>query len=298
MGGSPQQQNSPAVGVDRAALGVVGCRDRDTTTEAEEPHMTDKWVVAITGDGGGLNIDRATDWLDVWLPADDNLIIYVPDHSHKLGKLFSLEKIIKWFDAVEQDYIRIPFGNIADSLVKAKFTGAQVYLILIGSPKDQDILDLYDQVSMAGIEVKDLEKAGLPFPDMPPGVPEMDADGLPGAPGYPSRVPKDDHVRIDLRDAPVTEEEMAKAMECISRVFIYYKENHMPGAFTSESPMRTQSVEPLAEIQEKKKYWVNSAGKIRIAGKSQPKGKEKEVYLTEDEAASVTPEELADMLGE
>jgi hypothetical protein len=66
----------------------------------------------------------------------------------------------------------------------------------------------------------------------------------------------------------------------------------MPGAFAAEAPIRSESVKPLAEIQEKKKYWLNSAGTIRVAGKGQPKGKEKEIYLTDDEAALSSKEDL------
>jgi hypothetical protein len=243
--------------------------------------MTDEWVVAIIG-GSTVNTARATEWLDSWLPAAD-LTIYVPD----LHDALTPSEVADWFDYVNQDYRKVAFNKIALLLVQAKLAGKKTYLVLYDDkPKYQRITDLYNAAVLADIEVRNLDKAGMPFPQMPLGGSESHAESLVGTPGYPDEGTGDDLVTFGLRDAPITATGTADCLMYLQRAMEYWnnlRRTEMPGAFAAETPIRSESVEPLAEIQEKKKYWKNSAGKYRLAGKSQPKGKETEVWLTDSE---------------
>lgn len=245
-------------------------------------------VVAITGTGD-ITYNNAEALLDDYLPIDD-VLVYVPSYITSDG----LKVVVQWLKDAN-----IKVERVKKDLMSSFLLGNSDYqdksLIVLGVEDSEEIIQ---EVLEEQCAVYDLTRGlyRVSEADLPLDGSVSHAESLTGEAGTP--VGSGNDLGLDLLTEtqggyPLAMDINDVVRDLVRRVVRLEQEINWEHTANPRMPVPTETPvqdvleELLEERQNKTKYYQNGKGKIRKAGRSRIKPGEKEVWLSDEEAAEL-----------
>lgn len=242
-------------------------------------------VVAITGTGD-ITYNNAEALLDDYLPIDD-VLVYVPSYITSDG----LKVVVQWLKDAN-----IKVERVKKDLMSSFLLGNPEYqdksLIVLGVEDSEEIIQ---EVLEEQCAVYDLTRGlyRVSEADLPLDGSVSNAESLTGEVGTP--VGSSNDLGLDLLTEtqggyPLAMDINDVVRDLVRRVVRLEQEinwEHTANPRMPVAPENDPAVEVGDSTEGRTKYYQNGKGKIRKAGRSRIKPGEKEVWLSDEEAAEL-----------